>query len=305
MILRPRPHWLRMLLVWRGSVLPRIVPQLLFTTALAALVAFSHGRLGGHKLNLTATPFTLMGVALAVFLGFRNNASYDRYWEARKLWGMLIIEGRSYARQVMTLTRLDAVAKRRLVRLGVAFTHALRHQLRGTDPSQDLHRLLDSEDAERLIKARFPASMAILMMGEGLATAREAGQLEPVLVPALEQSLSGFSQVLGGCERIAGTPLPFTYSVILHRTVYCYCFLLPFGLVDAIGLMTPVMVAFISYTFFALEALSDEIEEPFGTMPNDLALEAISINIESTLRELSGDGPWPSPVKPDRDFILR
>jgi putative membrane protein len=147
--------------------------------------------------------------------------------------------------------------------------------------------------------------MAILLMGEGLATAREAGQLDPVLVPALEQSLSGFSQVLGGCERIAGTPLPFTYSVILHRTVYCYCFLLPFGLVDAIGMMTPLMVAFISYTFFALEALSDEIEEPFGTMPNDLALEAISINIESSLCELSGDDLQSNSVQPDGDFILR
>jgi ion channel-forming bestrophin family protein len=305
MILRPRLHWLRMLFVWRGSVLRRILPQLLFTTALAALAAFTRGRLVGHKLNLTATPFTLMGVALAVFLGFRNSASYDRYWEARKLWGALIIDGRSYVRQVVTLTRGTPDEKRRLVRLGVAFVHALRHQLRGTDPSSDLARLLNVEDHARIQAAQYPPAMALLMMGEGLTVARESGALEPVLVPAFEQTLSGFSQILGGCERIAGTPIPFTYSVILHRTVYCYCMLLPFGLVDAIGLMTPLMVAFISYTFFALEALSDEIEEPFGTMPNDLALEAMAFNIEATMRESAGDGPWPELPKMDADFVLR
>jgi putative membrane protein len=80
--------------------------------------------------------------------------------------------------------------------------------------------------------------------------------------------------------------------------------LLPFGLLDSIGVMTPVMVAFVAYTFFAIEAHGDEIEEPFGLMPNDLALDAMSITIETSLRELLGDTdlpPKPQPV----DYILR
>jgi len=108
---------------------------------------------------------------------------------------------------------------------------------------------------------------------------------------------------LGGCERIANTPLPFTYSVILHRSAYLYCTLLPFGLVDSIGAMTPLIVAFVSYTFFALEALSDEIEEPFGTMGNDLALDALVAGINASLREMLGETPPPAPV-PDENFIL-
>ncbi len=79
--------------------------------------------------------------------------------------------------------------------------------------------------------------------------------------------------------------------------------LLPFGLVDAIGWMTPLVVAFVSYTFFALEALSDEIEEPFGLSANDLALDAMVSTIEASLREMLGETPPPGP-KPDANFIL-
>ena len=91
--------------------------------------------------------------------------------------------------------------------------------------------------------------------------------------------------------------------MILHRSSYTYCMLLPFGLVDTTGWMTPLVVGFVSYTFFALEALSDEIEEPFGMMTNDLALDAIVASIDASLRELLGDTPPPAP-RPDADFVL-
>ena len=113
----------------------------------------------------------------------------------------------------------------------------------------------------------------------------------------MEQPLGRLTEALGGCERIASTPIPFTYSVIIHRTIYSYCLLLPFGLVDAIGPMTPVIVAFIAYTFFALEALGSEIEEPFGTAANDLALDQLCWTIETAVLESlgrSGDAPPPA-----------
>ena len=89
MILRPRPHWLHLLFVRRGSLLQRIVSQQLFIFSISVLVVVFHGQLFHWKVTLTSGPFSLMGVALAIFLGFRINASYDRYWEARKLWGVI------------------------------------------------------------------------------------------------------------------------------------------------------------------------------------------------------------------------
>ena len=91
--------------------------------------------------------------------------------------------------------------------------------------------------------------------------------------------------------------------MVLHRSVYLYCALLPFGLVDTIGVMTPFVVSFVSYTFFALEALSDEIEEPFGMATNDLALDAMVAGVEASLREMLGEVPAPAP-QPDANFVL-
>ena len=136
------------------------------------------------------------------------------------------------------------------------------------------------------------------MLFRSVREQRDAGRLDSVLAMQIDQSLTGLNDAYGGCERIAYTPLPFTYSVILHRTVYLYCLMLPFGLLDSIGVMTPLMVTFAAYTFFAIEALGDEIEEPFGTSPNDLALDAMSVNIEASVRELLGDRDLPAPLRP-------
>ncbi|MGJ7511618.1 bestrophin family protein [Variovorax sp. GT1P44] len=302
MIIRPRPNWLHMLFVWRGSVLPVIAPQLLATTAFAVLVTVLHGRLFAWKIPLNFVPFSLIGLTLAIFLGFRNGTSYARFWEARTLWGTLLNESRALVRQALTLADGPSDAPLLTARL-IAFVHALRHQLRLTDPTADFERLLPAEDRSRLRLARYKPAMLLLMAGEWLRDRRLAEQLSPALVQAMEGPLGRLTEALGGCERIASTPIPFTYAVIIHRTIYLYCVLLPFGLVDAIGPMTPVIVAFIAYTFFALEALGAEIEEPFGTQPNDLALDAMSAMIEATLREMMGETLPPPQAVPRSQFI--
>lgn len=295
MIVRPRPNWLRMLFVWRGSILRTILPQLAVTALLAILVVRFHGELLNRKITLTAVPFSLVGVALAIFLGFRNSASYDRYWEARRLWGRLLIECRNAARQYASFTPADP----RTFVLGLAaFVHAVRHQLRRSPLRPDLERLLPPEVAAACASSPNPPLHVMTWLAGALRDLRLAGQLEPILLAELDRSLSGLNDAHGGCERIASTPLPFTYSVILHRTVYLYCLLLPFGLLDAIGVMTPIMVTFVAYTFFAIEALCDELEEPFGLMANDLALDAMSINIESQLREMLGERDLPQMPQP-------
>lgn len=302
MIIRPHVHWLRLIFIIRGSILPKIAPQLLLTTAFAGLVTYVHGQVFLWKVPLNFVPFSLIGLTLAIFLGFRNNTSYARYWEARQLWGVLLIESRALARQALTLND-DPAAAHALINRLAAFVHAMRHQLRGSNPVADLARLLPAQDCARLAQARNKAATLLLMMGEWVGQARRQGTLSPSAALAMEGPLGQLGNALGGCERIASTPIPFTYSVIVHRTIYAYCVLLPFGLVDSITTMTPVIVAFIAYTFFALEALGAEIEEPFGLAPNDLALDTMSWNIEDNLREAMG---LPSlPPLPDANAMIR
>jgi len=301
-IVRPRPHWIHLLFVRRGSIVREIFTQQLFIFLLCCAVVLLHGQLFHWKVTLNSSPFSLMGVALAIFLGFRINVSYERYWEARKLWGTLLIEARNLARQALTLPVAGTEA-RPFVLGTAAFAHVLRNQLRGEPRDKSTAELLPGELQARVATARFAPALVLLWLGERLGEWRHRGQLDPFLSQSMEQALSRLSSALGGCERIASTPLPFTYTVILHRSAYLYCMLLPFGLVDSIGLMTPLVVTFVSYTFFALEALSDQLEDPFGRQPNDLPLDALAAGVEASLREMLGETPAPAP-QPDADFVL-
>jgi putative membrane protein len=302
MIIRPRPHWLAILFARRGSVLPSILPQLGLVTALATIITASHGMVLGWKTPLTPMPFTLVGIALAIFLGFRNSASYDRYWEARKFWGQGLNECRTLTRQALSL--MDGqVDVRPFVYGQIAFIHALRGYLRRVPVERELAALLPAELLARMREAHYPPTLILVWLGQWLHEQRRAGHLQPVLAAKMEDALSGLNQVQGGCERIVSSPIPFAYTVILYRTVGVYCLLLPFGLVDTLGWMTPLVTAFVSYTFFAQETLLSEIEEPFGNAENDLPLDALSITIERTLREMLGEATLPD-MPAAKDFVL-
>ncbi|HEX8478638.1 MAG TPA: bestrophin family ion channel [Telluria sp.] len=306
MIVRDRPNGLRLFLTMRGSVLPSIWKSLTITTLLAIVVTISHGQLWDHKIKLTVVPFTLMGLPLAIFLGFRNNSAYDRYWEGRKLWGELVLRSRNFARQCLSLIdegpaggTPDAPALReRMIRRAIAYAHALRHQLRRSDAGADVApHLLPAEWTA--LSQRVNLSQALMLeMGADLARCRRAGMLDSVRATALDATMSAMVATAASCERIKNTPVPFSYTLLLHRTAYLYCYLLPFGLVDAIGYLTPLVVAIVAYTFYGLDALGDEIEEPFGLSPNDLPLDAICRAIEIDLRDALGETELPSPLLP-------
>lgn len=306
MIVRPRPRGIEYFFLLRGSILPNIWVKLSITIATSVIVTLTHGALYHVKVTLTTIPFSLMGLALAIFLGFRNSASYERFWEGRKLWGTLASGCRNIARQACTFIEAKTVdeseevdaLRRKMALSSVAFAHALRHQLRDEEPGEDLRRLLPLPLASTLGQLRNTASGILHGIGKDLQTCLRKGWIAPVLAQELDRSVSQLADVLGGCERIRNTPLPFSYSVLLHRTVYVYCYLLPFGLIDSIGPLTPVVVGIIAYTFFGLDAIGDEIEEPFGTTANDLPLTALSFGIEISVREMIGDKAIPAMPEP-------
>ncbi|NML30949.1 bestrophin family protein [Paraburkholderia antibiotica] len=307
MIIRPHLHWFRMLLAWRGSVLPQLLPRLFLIFCIAIVALAAHDHLLPVNLNLNTTaPFSLIGIALAVFLGFRNNASYDRWWEARKLWGQLLNESRSLTRQVMMLPsrELPSEETAEFLALLSALPHALRHQLRKTDPRDDLAARLPAALFDRVIEARYKPATLMLCLGEWVRRQARAGALDSMSVLAFDRNLNGLSDVIGGCERIASTPLPFAYSVMIHRTVYFFCASLPFGLVDSIGIFTPVFAVFVAYTFMAHEAIASQLEEPFGTDDNDLALNTMSAMIEDALRDLRGEPALAAPLPQRESYQL-
>jgi putative membrane protein len=185
----------------------------------------------------------------------------------------------------------------------IAFTYALKHQLRKTDPAQDLLRLLGPEQAELLRhKCYKPAAILDGIRGR-LADLQRRAPAPETTRWMLDTQINELGKSLGGCERIASTPIPFAYGVLLHRTAYAYCVLLPFGLVDSTEFFTPLVCVFISYTLIALEAIANEVAEPFGLAPNALALDALSRTIERSVLELCGR-ELPQEVVPEPPYLL-
>lgn len=299
MIIRPTTNWFRMLFVWDGSVLQAIIPQLLLMLVVSSLALLTDGRIFGVKIPLDTAPFPMVGISLAIFLGFRNNASYARFVEARHIWGQLLIAARALASQALTYLpqETSGLDQQLLLRRLIAFVYALKHQLRQTDPQQDLARYLPAEEVQRLQGVNFKP-VAVLHTVRAMlydAVQRQPGQTQ--LLWMLDTQLNDLAATVAGCERIKNTPIPYPYSVLVHRTVYMYCFLLPLGLVDAIGVATPLISVFVAYTLFALEAIAQQIAEPFGLAPNCLALNAMTRETERSLLELHGD-PLPPSTRP-------
>jgi putative membrane protein len=305
---------------YKGTELPRTKARIAWVFLLSCLVTWAEMTLEDSRFHsdLHPLPFQLSGVALSIFLGFRNNAAYDRWWEGRKLWGGIVNQTRSTTRQILTLMgrvpgapalgadeALELAALQKvLVRRVIAFTHALRLQLRDGDDLSDLLPFLPADEVEGL-KSQSNRPFAITAKtAELLREAWERGWVHPYHLTQLDQSLNILTDLQGGCERIKATPIPFSYTTLIHRIVAVYCYGLPFGLVSETGVFTPIVVLVVSYAFFGLDIVGDEIEQPFGTDPNDLPLSAISRMIEVNLRQRIGDQDIPPLLRPVDEILM-
>ncbi len=320
MIVEDRLGYLGLLFRIRGSVLPRIWRRVVLTTVIATLLTWLEIEYPQFRFSLTPTPFTLIGLPLGIFLGFRNNTSYDRFWEGRKLWGRLVNTSRTLARQLQLFVHVPALAptereddarelarvrafQTELVHRVMGYAHALRMHLRREEPFEKLAQYLPAEEVEALRPERNVPNAILARIAERLQSAWRRKWIDPLHLMTIEQSLVALTDIQGGCERIRSTPIPFSYTVLIHRIVAVYCLLLPFGLYQTIGLGTPLVVLFVSYSFFGLDAIGDEIEDPFGTDLNDLPLLSMSTNIEGDLRQRIGEAP-PAPIAPLGDQLL-
>jgi putative membrane protein len=298
-----------------GRALPHIWRRVLTVTAISVVVTVIYLRVPAVHYSITSTPFVLIGLPLGIFLGFRNNTAYDRFWEGRKLWGALVNTARSLTRQILTLIEpqpevaerpsKEAIASYEadVVHTLIAYVHALRLHLRGESFDHLVtEKLVSSEELTRLKKEPNLPIAILFKLGEQIRDARRKHWIHAYHVPVIEQSLVSLTDIQGACERIKSTPLPYSYTVLMHRIVAVYCGLLPFGLAETIGWITPVVVLFISYAFFGLDAVGDEVEQPFGMDPNDLPRSSIACSIEQNARARIGE-PIPPPLKAKRGIL--
>ena len=303
MIVRPRPNLLAILFTLRGSILPQVAPTVAGLAVFSCVVVAAEQRWPEiFPVTAGVGPFTLIGLALSIFLSFRNNSCYERWWEARKAWGALIVEARGLARGLCALLPEadDAALRRRCLRRVAGFAHGLHARLRGRDEDAAIRPWQPAGEAAR---AASPTDGVLAALTADLAGAMRAGRLSDVTFASLERKISDLSAIHTTCERIQATPLPFAYTLLLYRTAWLYCLFLPVGLSGSLGWATPPAVALVAYTFFGLDALGDELEEPFGLDANDLPLDAMLRTVERIVCDALGE-PLPEPIEPDQ-YLLR
>ena len=304
MVVRPRPGLFAILFTLRGSILPKVAPKVVGIALVACLVVLAEKRWpAAFPETAGIAPFTLIGIALSIFLSFRNGACYDRWWEARKAWGSLVAETRGLARLIPALLpgpEQEALRTRSLRRLA-GFAHALHAHLRGADEAAAASSWLPPSEPS-LHGRPSPADVILARLMAEMARALRKGMLTDVTLMALEQKIAALTQIQTACERIQNTPLPFAYTLLLYRTAWLYCLFLPFGLAGSLGMATPAAAALVAYAFFGLDALGDELEEPFGTAANDLPLDALLRAVDRIVLDALGD-ELPPPLAPDGTIL--
>lgn len=289
MIIRDKSNSFALLFAWHGTILPKVLPALALVIFISTLLVYlsTHHYFSGP--TVPAIGFTVSGIILSIFLSFRNTACYDRWWEGRKLWGALIATSRHLTRDTHVLNDSH---RRILMYRVMLFTCLLRNHLRDQNQSIEFYRdkVAFDEQAFNALATHINASQFVLEeIQKSLVLSLKTGETSDIIYQGLNQHIRELGHIQAGCDRIISTPLPYSYSVLLHRTVYCFCLILPFSLEVSLGIWTPVLVGLIAYLFLGLDTLSAQLEEPFGLQENDLPLNAITRLVEREMLSSLGE----------------
>lgn len=298
MIVRPKPNLIHILTSLKGSIAKHIALRSLLVTLLASVIVLIETRHPAYFSGVSATPFTLLGLSLSIFMSFRNNACYDRWYEGRKLWGETVMDMRSMIRETQVIK--DPAEHGKILRNLCGFAHAMNARLRGENELAEARSWLSflptpstPNMSERILRH----------VGKQCSDLAEAGDISEWRYTLMETRLANLTRTLTFCDRIKTTPLPFPYTLLLHRTIYLFCILLPFAMAEPLGWLTPAFTAIVSYTFFGLDAIGDQLEDPFGRNEHDLPTDSIVRTIEREVLDALGITELP-PVLEPVDYVL-
>jgi len=239
-----------------------------------------------YPIELNVTFLSLIGVIMGLTLVFRTNSSYERWWEGRKLWGGLINDSRTMASNFYALLRDDAESRRYIAAQIANFAYALQGHLREAINFDLFDDAGNPENIQQLKKAKhIPHRIAtnIFVKMEELYKKSANTDIDKINI---KEQIEQFINILGVCERIKNTPIPFSHVSFIKSFNILYCLLLPLGMVDTCHYYTIPAVFLISYALAGVEIISEEIEQPFGTDANDLPLLHISNIIKQNVYEI-------------------
>jgi len=307
--------------VWRA--LHSDWPALVYFSVLSLVSEVIHEFTRLENATIPLAPLSVLITAMSIFLGFQINQCYERWWEARRLWGQMLNVSRSFGRQVTTLLTVPRIAaldggnmaaeiQRELVYRQIAFANALRISLRsgGKLSKEDLRQLadwLDEAEIVRLESARNVPTQLVQRQAERLASLLGKDWAEQQILLQFDDSLNHLYDIQGGCERIKRAAFPDRFRFHTRAFVWLVASLIPFSMIqteqlfDAIAIFTETMLAFV---FVTIERIGSELRDPFENHANDTPMSAICRLIEIDLRQQLGEEDVPPPLEPVKGVLM-
>lgn len=281
-------RWFQMAFQLRGSVIPAILPRVILCGGFGAFISILY--YSGYPVYFQVFGSIVPSIVLSLLLVFRTNSASERFWEGSKCWGVLVVTIRNLAREIWFAIKeiepQDTVEKRAALRLLVAFAFAMKLHLRHESVNAEVEALVSPSQFERLKQVNHPPVQIALWIGDYLQKQYQRDRVDVYQLTLIKQLLNTMVDQLGGCERIARTPMPFAYAIHLKQLLLIYCLALPFQLVKDLTWATGLIVALISFTLFGIEEIGIEIEHPFGHDANDLTLDKICQIMHRNIEDL-------------------
>lgn len=273
-------------------VIGKIRTELIFVTIYSIVVAILYENLHFTRISIPIAVPAILGTVLSLLLGFRSNQAYDRWWEARHIWGAIVNDSRTLARQAISFTEItyegDEVQqfRDRMVRRQVAWCYSLGQFLRGESAMRGLERHLTVEEMEYLKQYDHIPSALLDLHGRDLRLALENGWINRFQQVELDRTISRLCDAMGKCERIKNTVFPVTYSMYIHLSLLLFIALLPFAVIQFFGLMEAPVVVAIATSFLLIEKMAIHLQDPFENKPTDTPVTTIARSIEKTLSQM-------------------
>lgn len=267
----------------KADTLRKLLPLMLAVGAYSGIIVFIESAVFKFEESSYLKNFGLMhgvlGFVISLLLVFRTNTAYDRWWEGRKLWGALTNSSRNFAIKLNAFLK-DADDKEYFRLMIPNYAFALKNQLRENEDYHELDSVLDINKEKHL-----PNHIANLLF-QRLNKCRERSELSAEQLLILNADLTVFTDVCGACERIKNTPIPFAYNIFIKKFIFFFVMTLPLGWSFSLGYLVIPIVMLILYALAGLEIIAEEIENPFGTDPNDLPIDQICHNIRKHVGEI-------------------
>lgn len=266
-------------------MLPALLFMGLFTVGVCLIMLEVFDFNSSHFQNTTAL-HSLLGIVLGLFLVFRTNSAYDRWWEGRKLWGSMVNSTRNFALKLNAyLDAKDQETKIWFAQMIPNFVLASKEHLRKGVQVTELD-IPDEQFLEKVKEAKHKPNIIAGMMYTRVNKLYEGKKLSGDQFRVLDKELKDFIDIIGACERIKNTPIPYSYSMFIKKFVFIYIITLPFGFVTTFEYMTIPTVLLLTFVLLSVELIAEEIEDPFGRDINDLPTDDLAGKIKDNIREI-------------------